>query len=102
MQVTTELVLGLPADMVTPELLARQQHLFETFLEGFVALPFNFPGTGTVHRALKWFSCPQRVCELTPNAYHYDSAHTTDALGIVPPRIEKAGSAQGSHALDLS
>lgn len=45
-QVTTELVLGLPEDIITPELLARQQGLFETFLEGFVALPFNFPGTG--------------------------------------------------------
>ena len=47
-QVTTELVLGLPADILTPELLARQQQLFETFLEGFVALPFNFPGTGVL------------------------------------------------------
>ena len=47
LQVTTEMVLGLPEDILTTELLARQQALFETFLEGFVALPFNFPGTGS-------------------------------------------------------
>ena len=41
------MVLGLPEDVLTTEVLARQQALFETFLEGFVALPFNFPGTGS-------------------------------------------------------
>lgn len=46
------MVLGLPQDLLTPELLARQQMLFETFLEGFVALPFNFPGTGWLTTAL--------------------------------------------------
>lgn len=42
------MVLGLPEHILTTELLARQQALFETFLEGFVALPFNFPGTGSL------------------------------------------------------
>lgn len=46
LQVSTEMVLGLPQDQMTPEVLAHQQKLFETFLDGFVALPFNFPGTG--------------------------------------------------------
>jgi len=47
LQVVTELVLGFPTHFATPQMLAKQQALFDTLHNGLVALPIDLPFTGT-------------------------------------------------------
>ena len=47
MKVVTELVLGFPTQFATPQMLAKQQALFDVLHNGLVALPINLPFTGT-------------------------------------------------------
>jgi len=44
--VVTELLLGFPTSFATPEMLAKQQALFDVLHEGLIALPINLPITG--------------------------------------------------------
>ena len=48
LQVVTELVLGFPTHFATPQMLAKQQALFDILHNGLVALPINLPFTGTL------------------------------------------------------
>ena len=45
-QVATELVVGFDKSFATKELLVRHQKLWADWLDGFFALPINFPGFG--------------------------------------------------------
>ena len=47
-QVVTELVLGFPTHFATPQMLARQQALFDILHNGLVALPIDLPFTGSL------------------------------------------------------
>ena len=43
-QANTELILGFELSAVTDELVARQQHLWQVWLDGLVSVPINLPG----------------------------------------------------------
>ena len=43
-QANTELILGFELSAVTDELVARQQHLWQDWLDGLVSVPINLPG----------------------------------------------------------
>ncbi len=63
MQVVTELVLGFPTQFATPQMLAKQQALFDILHNGLVALPINLPFTGTL---LFQSLCQSTLCFVVP------------------------------------
>ena len=48
-QANTELILGFESSAVTDELVARQQHLWQDWLDGLVSIPINLPGFSNAH-----------------------------------------------------
>ena len=46
LQVVTELILGFSTSFASPNMLAKQQALFDVLHQGLVALPINLPFTG--------------------------------------------------------
>lgn len=45
----TELILGFESSAVTDELVARQQHLWQDWLDGLVSITINLPGFSYAH-----------------------------------------------------